>query len=509
MWTITGCGLVGLIIHRILNKFYKLLTLPKPSFAKKDYDVVIVGGGIGGCALGSALSKAGKNVLVLERDMSEPDRIIGELLQPGGVQHLKDLGLGHCLEGIDAARVFGYQVFYGDDEQVNLPYPIVEGGRAEGRSFHYGRFIMNLRRACEQDGATLLERTVVSLIEKTPGLIEGVQYKKNNNDSTVDVTCKLVIICNGAGSSFTRQVRSDRFGNKPLVVSQFIGLELADSAEKLPKPNHGNVFVLPTGPVCFTQTLPKRGEEMTKYLLEYIMPHLPENLHESFKAEVDASRIKVVQNREMPGETPESLTKKGVVLIGDAMNCRHPITGGGMTVTFSDCKELVKAIIQIKDLNCVSEVDEAIQSFYSNRKKVASTINILANALYSILAPSLTVVRNDQEKTIHKDDTVSLLRRAVFRYLQRGSFCQTGPLSLLSGLWHSPYGLLFHFFSVALLGSVDLIKEGGILGIFGSLYKSLKMITGATTLIAPLIAEERLLSCVFPRFFWKRTAPIK
>ena len=152
---LTGVGATLYILNKICSKIMRMLTLPKPSIAKKDYDVVIVGGGIGGCALGSALSKAGKNVLVLERDMSEPDRIIGELLQPGGVQHLKDLGLGHCLEGIDAARVFGYQVFYGD-EQVNLPYPADSnskvGEKVEGRSFHYGRFIMNLRRACEQDG---------------------------------------------------------------------------------------------------------------------------------------------------------------------------------------------------------------------------------------------------------------------------------------------------------------------------------------------------------------------
>lgn len=31
--------------------------------------------------------------LTLERDLSEPDRIVGELLQPGGYNALKELGL--------------------------------------------------------------------------------------------------------------------------------------------------------------------------------------------------------------------------------------------------------------------------------------------------------------------------------------------------------------------------------------------------------------------------------
>lgn len=58
-----------------------------------SYDVVIVGAGIIGCTLASALGKQGREVLLLERDLSEPNRIVGELLQPGGVEALEKLGL--------------------------------------------------------------------------------------------------------------------------------------------------------------------------------------------------------------------------------------------------------------------------------------------------------------------------------------------------------------------------------------------------------------------------------
>jgi len=152
---LSGLALTTYILNKVFGKIVSMLTMPKPTIANKDYDVIVIGAGIGGCALGSVLSKAGRKVLVLERDMSEPDRIVGELLQPGGVEHLQELGLGHCVEGIEAAKVYGYQVFY-KDEQVNMPYPVdpksTVGQRVEGRAFHYGRFIMNLRRACEKDG---------------------------------------------------------------------------------------------------------------------------------------------------------------------------------------------------------------------------------------------------------------------------------------------------------------------------------------------------------------------
>ena len=54
----------------------------------------------------------GFKVLLFERDMSLQDRIVGELLQPGGVRALERMGLDECAkEGIDSVGVDGYVVF--------------------------------------------------------------------------------------------------------------------------------------------------------------------------------------------------------------------------------------------------------------------------------------------------------------------------------------------------------------------------------------------------------------
>lgn len=60
---------------------------------KRTYDIAIIGAGIIGTALAHVLGNQGRSVLLLERDLSEPDRIVGELLQPGGVKMLEKLGL--------------------------------------------------------------------------------------------------------------------------------------------------------------------------------------------------------------------------------------------------------------------------------------------------------------------------------------------------------------------------------------------------------------------------------
>lgn len=114
-----------------------------------DTDAIIVGAGVIGCALAVTLAKQNRNVVLIERDMSEPDRIVGELLQPGGVKALTELGLRHCLEGIDAIPEYGYQVMY-KDEKVLIPYVGRDESSRQGRSFHHGRFISNLRGAVKE-----------------------------------------------------------------------------------------------------------------------------------------------------------------------------------------------------------------------------------------------------------------------------------------------------------------------------------------------------------------------
>jgi hypothetical protein len=63
-----------------------------------EADVVIVGAGIVGCAAAVAFGKQGRSVILLEKSLKEPDRIVGELLQPGGVRALEGLGLGGRFE---------------------------------------------------------------------------------------------------------------------------------------------------------------------------------------------------------------------------------------------------------------------------------------------------------------------------------------------------------------------------------------------------------------------------
>src|ERR1700728_2811661 len=161
-----------------------------------DADVVIVGAGILGSALAVAFADQGRSVILLERSLKEPDRIVGELLQPGGVEALKKLGLRQCLDDIDAIKVKGYDVIY-YGEEVEIPYPEdttahtlpfipnpSSKSRPEGRSFHHGRFISRLRSAAlAHPHVTVFETTVTSVITSThTSQVLGVESTTRNSE---------------------------------------------------------------------------------------------------------------------------------------------------------------------------------------------------------------------------------------------------------------------------------------------------------------------------------------
>jgi squalene monooxygenase len=134
-----------------------------------DSEVLIVGAGIVGTALAVSLGNAGRSVILLERSLKQPDRIVGELLQPGGVAALEKLGLRDCLEEIDAIPVQGYAVIY-HGEEVDIKYPMnagkADGVRPVGMSFHHGRFVQRLREAAMRTrNVTVVESTVSGLIK--------------------------------------------------------------------------------------------------------------------------------------------------------------------------------------------------------------------------------------------------------------------------------------------------------------------------------------------------------
>ena len=57
------------------------------------YDLITIGGGLGGASLAKVMAEAGARVLVVERETEFRDRVRGEGMHPWGVTEAKELGL--------------------------------------------------------------------------------------------------------------------------------------------------------------------------------------------------------------------------------------------------------------------------------------------------------------------------------------------------------------------------------------------------------------------------------
>ncbi|KAK7745741.1 Squalene epoxidase [Diatrype stigma] len=451
-----------------------------------DADVVVVGAGVFGCAVAYALAEQGRSVILLERWLKEPNRIVGELLQPGGLNSLKKLGLGDTVEGIDAVPVYGYDVVW-NGKDVKIPYPDMEyaidgtprvaaknkgaisaaadqnkkekdaSNPPVGCCFHHGRFIMNLRRAClKHPNITVFETEAVDTIkgDHNPEILGVSTQTVNPATGKKEPDCffgQLTIVADGYASRFRKRF----VGKAPVVRSKFYALELLDCA--LPRPGYGHVVIDAAAPVLLYQIgtretralidVPEKLPEASPaaggvrgYMADVVLPALPASVQPSFREALarNGDRIPAsMPNSWLPPTAQDA--HPGLVVLGDAMNMRHPLTGGGMTVALNDVVLLADLLApeRVPQLGDTAAVRRAMGEFHARRKRLTAIINVLAQALYSLFA-----ARGEATD-------LAKLRRGCWGYFERGV---TGePVALMAGLLPRPAVLAYHFFSVAFL----------------------------------------------------------
>ncbi|OCL10540.1 SE-domain-containing protein, partial [Glonium stellatum] len=392
-----------------------------------------------------------------------------------------------CLEGIDAIPVHGYQVIY-YGEPVQIPYPKDSSGkRPEGRSFHHGRFIQKLREAAmNTPNVTVVETTVTDVVKNGwNGQVLGVMCETNKEKDYYFGS--LTLIADGYASKFRKAYSP----HTPQIRSKFWGLELIDA--ELPTPNHGHVILSAGPPILLYQigthetralidipehlasAAPAAGG-VKNHLQNVVLPTLPAAVRPSFAAAVAAGRFRSMPNSFLP---PATQRTPGLILLGDAMNMRHPLTGGGMTVGFSDVVLLAGLLApeRVPALEDTGAVGRQMRGFHWRRKAGAAVINILAMALYSLFAAD--------------DDHLKTLQLGCFRYFQLGGACVDEPVGLLGGIVRRPFVLFYHFFAVALYAiwlrilAAPLVKKPWVVLVQGP-----AVLVKAARVIGPYMVSE-------------------
>ncbi|WZZ37065.1 hypothetical protein YC2023_020466 [Brassica napus] len=161
LWTLLAFVLTWTTYH-VTNrrkKTTKLADAAVEEIRDGGPDVIVVGAGVGGSALAYALAKDGLRVHVIERNMREPERMMGEFMQPEGRLMLSKLDLQcmsplhfHCLSfKIKFVRLHINRLFGGNRRTESHRLNTLLGRKRSpsafsGRVFYNGRFVQRLRQ---------------------------------------------------------------------------------------------------------------------------------------------------------------------------------------------------------------------------------------------------------------------------------------------------------------------------------------------------------------------------
>jgi len=434
---------------------------------ENKFDLCIAGAGMAGATMAGYLAPKGYKIALIDKDFDFKDRIVAELMQPGAVNLFKEMGLSSCLEGFDAQEVYGYAMLK-DDETFTIPYNDDDSKKQIGIGVNSGLFLQKIRDYLRTfDNITFIEGTVTELLKEGESII-GATYYDNDKEDHFDIYAALTIASDG----FYSKLRTQLSDNEVSITSHFIGVLMKNV--ELPFPNHGHLFLSgPTPFVCYPITSteirclvdfpsdipPRRGPQINEHLEKNVIPYLPESVKPGFIQAYKEGKFKVMANQLMPAK-PKKI--KGVVLLGDSLNMRHPLTGGGLTAVFQDIKLLGDLLMEMPNFTNQELIFENVKKYYKERVSLNANVNILANALYGVMS-------ND------------LLKVAVYEYLKKGGKNASVSIKMLAGLDRNTMTLIKHFFSVAGFGAKNLLSENIM-----NVGKAARIMKDAVAIVKPL-----------------------
>ncbi len=391
---------------------------------KLDCDVLIVGGGLTGSALATALADGRRRIIVLEARKGKNPRFNGELIHPSGVDQLEALGFLEALHAAGGVDVTGFAVVPGrDSAPTTLPYAEIPGSRAHGFAIDHHDLVATMRGiASAKAGVEYRYGERVTALLRDEERVVGVETTSG------PLRAALVLAADGRHSKMRALVE---LAERARLISYTAAALLPDC--ELPAPGHGHIFLGAPGPIlaypisaanartCID--LPADMDRGKAAVLDSIkrdyLPVLPDVVRPSFDRAVAADEIEIAANYAI---YTDECTVPGLALVGDACGCSHPLTATGMTIALNDVRALATALEGVSLSGAPadrSRVDGALAEYQRARYGFVRAREILADALYEVFRGA--------------EDGTRALREGIFRYWNGSAESRARSMALLSG----------------------------------------------------------------------------
>jgi 2-polyprenyl-6-methoxyphenol hydroxylase-like FAD-dependent oxidoreductase len=349
-----------------------------------NYDAVVVGGGLGGSSLADQLSRAGRSVLVLEREARFRDRVRGENMLPWGVAAAKRLGLhddlvaagGHpapnwCQYAMGQAAPIRdlRSTTPGGDSMLNIFHPVLQE-TVIARAVASG---VDVRR-----GATVLG------VECGPGKIPSVAFEHEGQRHVA--SGRIVVGADGRASQMRAWCGFETQQDPDLLV-------IAGTLIQGTSVPEGSACLC-IGPGIATFWAPLGDKKSRTY---FIYPGVAGRRGLSGKNKVPEF-LRLVQAVGIPNEWLEGVesigplaefdgadrwvdapAKNGVVLIGDAAASSDPSWGCGLSLTMLDVEALSTVLRENADW------DAALEEYARRHDEYTGALHRIHQWMYELI----------------------------------------------------------------------------------------------------------------------------
>lgn len=313
----------------------------------RAFDLVIVGGGIGGSALALTMARAGRSVLLLEQTEVYEDKVRGEWIAPWGVDEVKRLDLYDLLVEAGGHHITQH-VTYDETrdpavaEAEPLPLSIFREGVPGPLCLGHPHHCQTLFDAAAAAGAET--RRGVRVTEVVTGEAPRVAFEQDG--AREEVSARLIVGADGRTSQVREAAGIVLHQDRPhhwfagLLIEgadgwrpdlQAIGTEGEFGFLAFPQ-GGGKVRIYGGYPLDQAQRF-KGPDGPRRFLDAFAMACSPENRH--LVAGRPAGPLYSYFNADAWTDAPYA---QGVVLVGDAAGWNDPIIGLGLSITYRDVR---------------------------------------------------------------------------------------------------------------------------------------------------------------------------
>jgi menaquinone-9 beta-reductase len=337
--------------------------------ARRDCEVLIIGGGPAGAAAGFWLARLGHDVVIVEKKTFPRDKTCGDGLTPRAVHQLGLMGLSdelaqfHRYDGLRCTA---------NGKALELHWPSHPTYPSHGYVVRRRDLDMIVAKNAEAEGATLLQgyEALAPIVER--GFVRGAVVQAKGYDQPIELRAKYVIVADGANSRFGRALGTFRTKEWPYGTAIRTYWETPRHAEPWiesaldvkdrngnPMPGYGWIFPVGDGTVNIGVGLLSTFRDFKSVNTSHLLTEYAHMVADRWEIDPDRPQCKATAGRIPMGGSVGPKMGPTYLVIGDAAGSVNPFNGEGIDYAY----ETAHLAAQVLHEALVSDDPVALQQY--------------------------------------------------------------------------------------------------------------------------------------------------